>query len=471
MSIRHALKWSFLSEIASKAIQPLVFVILARLLTPEDYGVVAAATMVISFSQIFWDAGMGKAIIQYQGERTAAANAAFWINNLLAVLVSGLLVAVSGIVSDKVFHDPRVVPVLQIMALQVVLSALVSVQTALLQKDLKFKHLFWVRLATVTVPGIISIPLAYYEFGYWALVAGTLVGQAVQTVTLWKTSPWKPNFKFDVSIASKLIRFGGWVAATGLLAWFYIWADSLIVGMYLGSSELGLYRTGNAFVMMLFGFVFGPLLPVFYSYYSGLQTDHAQLKNGLIRAMRAISLISIPLAVLLNVSAQPIADYIFGINWPGIGFAIGVLALTHGFAWLVGVNGEVYRVIGRPHLETWMMVFCLIFYIPVYLFAAKISLEVFLWARLIVVFPALVIHWLILWREDLNPSWPYFKTIIIFSLCLMLLAWFCDGSKENPLVCVVVATVWVAAVAWILMRTTILELFVYFKLLRAKNSR
>lgn len=114
MSVRHALKWFFLSEIASKAVQPLIFIILARLLTPDDYGVVAAVTMVLSFSQIFWEAGMGKTIIQYRGDRAAAANVAFWINNALGVVVAGVLVAISGEVADRVFHDPRVALVLRV---------------------------------------------------------------------------------------------------------------------------------------------------------------------------------------------------------------------------------------------------------------------------------------------------------------------------------------------------------------------
>jgi len=87
-SAHSALKWSFLGEIASKAITPVVFVVLARLLTPEDFGVVVAATIVISFSQIFWEAGMGKTLIQFQGHPIAAANVAFWINIALGVLIA-----------------------------------------------------------------------------------------------------------------------------------------------------------------------------------------------------------------------------------------------------------------------------------------------------------------------------------------------------------------------------------------------
>lgn len=470
MSIKHALKWSFLSEIASKAIQPLVFVILARLLTPEDYGVVAAAIMVISFSQIFWDAGMSKAIIQFQGDRTAAANAAFWINNVLGVVVAGVVVVISGIVSDKIFHDPRVALVLQVMALQVVLSALVSIHTALLQKDMRFKHLFWVRLATVAIPGLVSIPLAWYGMGYWALVAGTLAGQVIQVVILWKTSPWKPRFSFDVPMAKQLARFGGWVAATGLLAWFYLWADSLIVGMYLGSHELGLYRTGNAFVMMIFGFLFGPMMPVLYSYLSGIQDNREHVKEVLLKVVRVISLISIPLGIFLYLSAQLVADFVFGENWRGVGIVIGVSALTHGLAWLVGVNGEVYRVLGRPNIETWIMGLCLIFYLPAYLISAQISFEVFLWTRLLIVFPALMVHWIFLRKLNLSPSLSHLKAILYYSLSLSLLIAlpelirFPDKGVSIPyFVFLLIAITYIIAVTWLLMRPTIIELVVYFR--------
>lgn len=226
MNISRALKWSFLSGITSRGIQPLVFVILARLLTPEDYGVVAAATMVISFSQIFWEAGMGKAIIQYSGEHSTAASTAFWINSFLGVVVAGLLIKMSGTLADNIFHDHRVEPVLQAMTLQILLSAIVSVHIALFQKDMHFKKLFWVRLLTVGIPGLVSIPLAWKGMGYWALVVGTLTGQTLQVLLIWQMSKWHPTWQFNYSIAKKLLRFGSWVACTGLLGWFYLWTDN-----------------------------------------------------------------------------------------------------------------------------------------------------------------------------------------------------------------------------------------------------
>ena len=108
MNFTHALKWSFLSELASKAIQPIVFVVLARFLTPEDYGVMSSALMVISFSQIFWEAGMSKALIQRQGDVGEAANVAFWINIVMGCVIATVLYLVAGPVARTFFHDERV---------------------------------------------------------------------------------------------------------------------------------------------------------------------------------------------------------------------------------------------------------------------------------------------------------------------------------------------------------------------------
>lgn len=426
VSVRHALKWSFLSELASKAVQPLVFIILARLLTPEDFGVVAAAVMVISFTQIFWEAGMGKAIIQYQGDRAAATNAAFWINNALGVVVVGVLVAISSWVADRIFHDPRVVLVLRFMALQVFLSASVSVHVAVLQKDMQFKHLFWVRLATVTVPGLASIPLAWYGMGYWALVVGTLVGQVVQATILWKTSPWRPRWSFDPAVAKQLGRFGGWVAASGLLAWFYMWADSLILGMYLGSHELGLYRTGNVFVTMIFGFLFGPLVPVLYSHLSGIQHDRERVRANLFKVIKIITFISIPIALLVYANAPFIAEVVFGAKWKGVELVIAVMALMHGYSWVVGANGEAYRAVGVPAYETKIMAFNLIFYMTGFWLSIQHGFEAFIWTRLGLALAASSVH---LWIAkkvvslDVKPTLAYVLKISLLCLPVVLLSY------------------------------------------------
>jgi O-antigen/teichoic acid export membrane protein len=393
MSVSNALKWSFLSELAAKIVQPVVFVVLARLLTPEDFGVVAAAMMVISFSQIFWEAGMGKAVIQSQEDRNAVANTAFWINNFLGLFVAGVLISVSNPIAEHIFHDQRVGLVLQVMSIQVFLAALSAVHTALLQKDMHFKRLFWVRFATVSLPGLVSIPLALKGMGYWAIVFGTLAGQAIQVIVLWNMSTWRPSTRIDRDVGEKLVRFGSWVAFSGLLAWFYGWADSLIVGMYLGAKELGLYRTGSQLVVMIYAIIFSPVLPVLYSHLSKIQSNQQRANQGLVKVISIITFISIPLAFILYLSGGDISIFVLGSKWDGVGEIVSILALSVGFSWITYPNVEYYRGQGRPDLETKTMLYTITFYLPAYIYSSSLGLTQFLWTRLGLALLSVVVHW------------------------------------------------------------------------------
>ena len=415
-SFLHALKWSAAAEIASKAIQPLVFIILARLLVPEDYGVVAAAIMVISFTQVFWEAGMGKAIIQRRKEVKESATTAFWINIFAGVCLAALLFVFADFVALRLFQDVRVAAVLKVMTLQIFLGAAASIHTALLQKEMKFNRLFWVRLSTVIVPGFFSIPLAYLGFSYWALVAGTLVGQLAQVIILWRISDWHPAFTFNGRLARELWAFGAWVGLSGLLSWFFLWVDSLFVGAFLGTHELGLYRTGNQFVTMIYGFLFASLLPVLYSHFSSVQENREHLRKIFFKVVRIVILIAIPAAFLLYALGDQIGAGIFGAKWNGIEFVLKVMALVHGFAWVVGMNGEVYRAIGKPSYETVVNTVLLPVYLLGYYFSIQESFEIFIWTRFLLALVGVTLH-LIFCRKAINlPVFSLLKLMILASV-------------------------------------------------------
>ncbi len=387
----HAFKWSVFGEIASRAVGPLVFLVLARLLVPEDFGVVAAAMVIISFSQVFSDAGLAKALIQRQDSTNESANVVFWINLGIGLFLVAILIGAAPVIADF-FHDERIALVVRVMSLQILLAAFSSVHTALLQKDLNFKQLFWVRLATTGVPGLASIPLAINGGGYWALVAGTLFGQVVQSAILWNRSRWRPRWGLNRILAGELIGFGKWAMLSGLLGWFYSWMDAIVVGHYLGSHDMGLYRTGNTFVTMIFGIIFTPLLPVLYSLFSRAQHDLTKLRDSLMTVAHAFALVALPLGFCLFVLGDPIADVLFGQKWLGVGYVIGLMALTHAVGWIIGANGEVYRSIGKPHVESWAMAVMLLVYLAGYLYAVRFGLEYFVEARLVLGLIALMVH-------------------------------------------------------------------------------
>jgi O-antigen/teichoic acid export membrane protein len=411
-----ALKWSIAGELASRAIQPLVFIILARLLNPEDYGVVAAAIMVISFTQIFWEAGLSKALIQRQAEIGEASNVAFWINLTGGALIALIVFVCADLIALKLFQDARVGNVLRVMTAQIFLGALGSVHNALLQKDMKFNRLFWVRISTVAVPGLFSIPLAWYGFSYWSLVIGTLVGQVAQVIVLWTICKWRPHFTFHRAVAKELGRFGFWVGLSGLLAWFYLWVDSLFIGAYLGTHQLGLYRTGSQFVVMIYGLLFTPLLPVLYSHFSFMQGDRERLKNAFVKVIRITTFVAIPLAFMLYALATPISEIVFGEKWIGIELIIAVMALMQGFSWVVGANGEVYRAIGKPSYETIVSSITLFVYLPAYFVSIQYGFEIFIWTRFFLALVALAFHLYFAWIAVRLSAFDILKIIIIASI-------------------------------------------------------
>ena len=436
MSLTHALKWSFLSELAAKAIQPLVFIVLARLLTPEDYGVMSSALMVTAFSQIFWEAGMGKALIQRQTDVKDATNVVFWVNFGLAIFITGLLFSTASSIAMTFFKDTRVTSVIQVMTLQVCLGALGSVQTALLQKDMGFKKLFWVRFATVSLPGLASIPLAWHGMGYWALVVGTLVGQAAQVIMLWSMSSWRPEWKFHIPVAKEMVRFGAWVGLSGLLAWFYVWMDSLVVGMYLGSHDLGLYRTGSQFSNMVFALLFGPITPVLYSHLSRMNGDRNRITIVAEKVIKSLVIVAVPVAIILFSVSDSVSIAIFGEKWKGVELVIGVMALMQGFSWVVGMNGEFYRAIGKPSYEPIVNASVLSVYLAGYLYSISFGFEYFVWTRLGLALFALVLHLFVLQRITQLKIYNTINYIILVAsvsfFVAIAISYLFYGHSPNP---------------------------------------
>ena len=426
-SALHAFKWSICAEVASKSIGPLVFLLLARILLPTDFGVVAAATVVISFSQIFWDAGLSKALIQRQEHIEEAATAVLWLNFALGVIMF-IILFLSADVIASFFHDPRITPVVRVLSIQLPLSALASVHTALFQKSLDFKKLFWIRLVTTSAPALASVPLALMGAGYWALIAGTLTGQVFQTITLWIISAWRPKLEFNWKLAKELFVFGRWAMLSALLGWFYAWMDAIVVGHFLGSHDMGLYRTGNTFVIMVFGLFFSPLLPVLYSVLSRAQNDLPQMRESFIFVARGIAMVSLPIAFGIYTLRVPLAELVFGPQWTGESMVLGYMALSHGIAWLVGANGEVYRASGKPSLETWPMLIMLSIYLLGYLIAVNYGFEIFLSVRMLLSLVALPVHIWISWKWlEINPT-VWIRIIGLALLASVSMSWVLGAS-------------------------------------------
>lgn len=424
-----SVKWSALTEMVSRTASPIIFVVLARLLTPADFGVMAIAMIAISFSQMFWDAGLSKALIQTREAPEDAAHVVFWTNVFLGVLIYGILFISTPAIS-LFFKSPASGPVLRVLGFQIVIASFTSVQQALFVRDLNFRGLFWIKLFTAFIPGLCSIPMALFGYGVWALVAGSLAGQVLNCWLLWRRSAWRPKFTYNKELARKLFTFGFWVLLESFGAWLIIWGDNLIVGHFLGVHDLGVYRTGWMLVTIIFGFVLNPFLPVLYPTFSRMQDDLPALKIAFNRVNRIVIALALPMGVGLWLTGPEMATVFFGSKWQGLGLVLSILALAFGLAWSVGINTELYRAMGRPDINTKLMFVTVLLYMPAYYIAAQFSLAIFIYVRLSLVFVGIAIQ--------------------VYLCCLMLKVspFYLWHDGKNFLAAVMAMALGVAALKW-----------------------
>jgi O-antigen/teichoic acid export membrane protein len=428
-----SIKWTTLIEVVSRTIQPAIYLILAKILKPEDFGLASAATLVINFSQLFWDAGLGKALIQTKEDSKIAANVVFWFNLVLGITIYLLLFFFAPYIS-LFFNSNNLSIVLRVVGIQVILQSLSAVQQALLIKNLEFKRLFIIKISSAWLPGLISIPMAFAGYGVWALVAGTISGSLVNLFMFWFLNPWRPSFSINISMIKRLTNFGTWVLGESLVGWFMNWGDNMIVGHFLGIEILGVYSIAWNICNLTFGLFLNPILSIVYPTLSYLQDDFDLFVETFRRFTKTCLSISLPLGVGFLLVGQEITTVFFSGKWPNLGFVIQLIGLLLGISWVFSTNPEAYRALGRPDLNTKAMLFFLIIYVPTFVISAQINLPVFTIARFVVSLITIPVHIFLavrFLRQKSSYIWDDGKTAVYSTfvmISLVLFAKFFMGS-------------------------------------------
>jgi len=387
-----SLKWTSLIEILSRTATPIVFIALATLLPPSDFGLLATATIVVSFTQIFIDNGLGRALVRHETTSLeTVANTTFWVNLCLSVVLYGLIFLFAPWIAAG-FHQNELVSIIRVLGLQVVVASTATVQQSLLQRNFAFKRLLAAKLCSAFIPGIVSILLASRGYGVWSLVFGALAMSIINSAALWIACSWKPRFGCDWAAVLPILAFGSWTLAEAFASWFILWGDSLIVGSFLGVEQLGLYRVACNISVVLFTIFLNPLIAVLYPYLSRLQGDSIALRNVFGKLNRLVTALALPLGLGVLLVAPATVPLIFGNRWTGLGLLLALISLRDGISWLAGINPELYRAIGRPDITVKTIFIAMCFYMPIYLLSAPHGLYIFVVARLGATILGLAVH-------------------------------------------------------------------------------
>ena len=265
--IASATKWSAITEIVAKLITPMSSMVLARLLTPEAFGVVATLTMIITFAEIFTDAGFQKYLIQHEfkdnEDRIHSTNVAFWSNLCLSLLI-WIVIGLFCEPLATLVGNPGLGHVLTIACVSIPLAAFSSIQMALYKRDFDFKTLFKVRIVGICIPLFVTIPLAFWLKTYWALVIGTIVGNLANAILLTYYSKWKPSIYYSFQKLREMFSFTIWSMFESISIWLTAYIDIFIVGVYLNEYYLGLYKTSTTIVGQITALITAATTPILF---------------------------------------------------------------------------------------------------------------------------------------------------------------------------------------------------------------
>ena len=424
--IKTATKWSSVTEIVARLITPITSMVLARLLTPEAFGVVTTLTMIITFAELFTDAGFQKYLVQHEfigdTDREQSTNVAFWSNFVLSLFIWGIIAVFAEPLATLV-GSPGLGNVLIIACISIPLAAFSSIQMALYRRDLDFKTLFKVRIVSILIPLVITIPLALLLRSFWALVLGTIAQNMVNAVLLTIYSSWKPRLFFSFAKLKEMLSFTIWSLFEAISIWLTGYVDVFIVGTMLSQHYLGLYKTSSALVGQIMGLITAATTPVLFSSLSRLQDEEEEFRNLFFRFQKLVGLLVIPIGVGIFCFSDFITSVLLGNQWMEASGFIGLWGVTSAITIVLShYCSEIYRSKGRPKLSVLVQWLHIIVLWPVVLVAVKYGFETLYVARSLVRFELILVNLIVTWFLVKISPWDMMKNI--YTACIASIIMF-----------------------------------------------
>lgn len=328
--VQSATKWSVFTEIAVKIISPITNMILARVLTPEAFGVIATVTMLVSFTDIFTDAGFQKYIVQHQfrdeNDEDLSICVAFWTNMMISIGLWGMIFLFNEQLS-VMLGNPGLGRAIYMGALILPLTSFSSIQTAIYRKSFNYKGISCVRIAVKLVPLIVTVPLAFLGLSYWALIIGNIAGELCNAVLLTSMSKWKPKFRYSFDKLKTMFRFCGWTLLGTISSWLVTNVGIFVIGRLFNEYYLGIYKTGTTMVAQITSLISGATISVLFSALSRLQNDEYEFKNMYFKFLKGVGLLVVPLGIGILLYKDVVRNILLGSQWGEADLLVGLWGL------------------------------------------------------------------------------------------------------------------------------------------------
>jgi teichuronic acid exporter len=344
-----ALLWSFLERVGQQGIQFVISIVLARLLVPEQFGLIAMLSIFMAVAQSFIDSGFGSALIQKADTTYLDECSVFYFNILVGCLFAGLLcLAAPGIA--LFYHTPILVPLTRLLSLNLVIGSFGIIQATLLTKRLDFKAQMKVSLIATLVSGAVGIFMAYRGYGVWSLVMQSLGGNFLRTLLFWLLLPWRPAWLFSITSLRCMFGFGSKLLFSGLLNTIFENLYLVIIGRTFSAVDLGFYARAKGIQQLPTQNICSTVGRVTFPLFSAMQDNEARLKHALRQALTTLAMVNFPLAVGLALVARPLVLTLLTDKWVPCVPYLQLLCLAEMLYPLHAINLNVLKAQGRSDL-------------------------------------------------------------------------------------------------------------------------
>lgn len=321
-------------------------VVVARLLTPDDYGVTAMVAPVTGFIMIFQNLGLNSAVIQAKTLDPEHTNALFWVNIFASVVIAAVLVTVSPLVG-LFYHDDRAALVTAATALTVIVSSIRLQHQALLNREMRFSALSLNDVVAATATLLGTIIAAFFLRNYWAIWVGALTGAVSSTAMMWFGSSWRPRLGANFSGTRNMIAFGASITSFNIVNFFARNADNVIIAKFRGAGELGLYD--RAYKLMLFPLqnINAPLSRVMTPALSRLQNEPGRYRRAYMLALRGLAVVSLPGMITAAICSNRVVELLLSHRWIGAAPVFFWLSMTAIAQIVANTTGWLYISMGQ----------------------------------------------------------------------------------------------------------------------------
>jgi O-antigen/teichoic acid export membrane protein len=341
--------WAFGERFGIQAMQMVIFIVLARVLTPEAFGLMGMLAVFIAVSQSLTDSGFGQALIQKKETDEVDYSSVFYMNLVISITIYGVLFLTAPLIASF-YGEPVLVNLVRVLGLRFIIAAFSMVQIARLTKRVKFKKLMIAKLPSTLVGGAAGISAAYMNYGVWSLVIQQLTDAVAYSIQIWIQSKWRPIWVFDWARVKELFDFGSKMMVSGIINTIYLNIYEIVIGRFFSTAQVGFYTQANKIKQLPVKNISSALSRVTFPVLSEIQDDDIRLKRAYKKIVRQVIFVIAPVMVGAAVVAEPLFRFVLTEKWlPAVPY-FQWLCVTGFFYPINAYNLNILKVKGRSDL-------------------------------------------------------------------------------------------------------------------------